>query len=109
MRTALLAAATGLRLATASVPTSAAIIDGTFTFSASGFLPPGSGVTDPVNGSFSVDFDNSTSIQPLTIGNLSTNLAGYVATNSSFYDKLVDQITLTLLNNAADFPVFTVV
>src|SRR3954470_1855327 len=107
MRTGLFAAAAaGLILATASVPTSAAIIDGTFTFSASGFQPPGYSFTDPVKGSFSVYFDNSATITSLTISNLSTNLAGYGVGVGLDYYKPSDEIDLELSNGLSIYTNF---
>ena len=79
VRISLLAGPVALMLATVSVPTKAAIIDGTFAFSvpSSDYQPSLPGLPDPVTVSFSVDFDTNSFSSPTAVSNVLTDLVGF--------------------------------
>lgn len=84
--------------------TRAAVIDGTFTFSASGFVGRLPASADPVTGSFDVNFDTNPAPafgEFVTASNLSTILNGY--TLSGLQYTSFDFLSLLLIGPDARF------
>lgn len=97
MRLGRFAALAFVALVVSAGPSRAAIISGTYSFSASGFSGSGVAPADPVMGSFTVTFDNSTSQQPVALSDVVINISGYTG-NSSFYLHNTDEFVLEIFN-----------
>ena len=102
VRISLIAGPVALMLATVSVGTKAAIIDGTFAFSvpSSDYQPSLPGLPDPVTVSFSVDFDTNSFSNPIALSNVITDLVGFYPSAAALnYASGSDVLTIVLASS----------